>query len=245
MAGKDPWPGGVDWQLPYRSKRAKAPLGAMRGMENLMSRIISLSVLVLAGLASLLACGGGHKNVDLNQPPATQCAPGEHYDGQRCSGPPVARPVKDCSLCSTGLACASVAGVNYCATPVDLNPQQLLENSGRVVSLKAADLRPTGLGLCTTINCFAADESCCNDCSGAQMSFLLPDQHTLIQIFQHGAALSCAAYQIGVNSAKRAGDPLNCPLEPGKYDAIGVLGYSRPMFRLDLVAIQPAQGTER
>jgi hypothetical protein len=145
-------------------------------------------------------------------------------------------PVASCSVCSAG-SCATIAGHNYCATAVDAaNAAELEAHVGAVVSLRGAELGAAG-GPCTLIGC-----DCCNECSGGSMLFRSTigatferagRQVTLaIKPLKNGAALSCEAY--------RACDKPKCPLEPGKYDAVGTLRASDMGWDLELIALEPA-----
>ena len=76
-----------------------------------------------------------------------------------------AGPVKDCSACGA-VACVSVAGLNYCAKPVDLASAADMEaHVGSVVSLRTAELGNAG-GPCPLAVC-----DCCNSCAGGSMFF--------------------------------------------------------------------------
>jgi len=46
----------------------------------------------LVALSALVGCGGGDKQSNVSQPQATQCAPGQYFDGRTCQSPTGTQP---------------------------------------------------------------------------------------------------------------------------------------------------------
>jgi hypothetical protein len=69
----------------------------------------------LVALSALLGCGGGDKQSNVSQPAATQCAPGQYFDGRACQSQTGAAPAAT-PVATTPAAAPAVTAVPGVAT---------------------------------------------------------------------------------------------------------------------------------
>jgi len=80
----------------------------------------------LVALSALVGCGGGDKQSNVSQPPATQCAPGQYFDGRTCQSPtgtaatPTAAPAATApAAVPTAIPGVATTTTGPAATPLD------------------------------------------------------------------------------------------------------------------------------
>lgn len=92
--------------------------------ENRLVRCVTPSVLVLG----LIACGGDEKPANTGLPGATQCPPGQYFDGQMCQTPGAAvQPTQAPAAVATAPAVTAPPAAPILATSAPGTPAQPLD----------------------------------------------------------------------------------------------------------------------